>query len=138
MLVWGTANPAGEHNETYNGLYLTKRDIDSMVQSQSLTGKPVKVEHKGVDIGRVVSSWKNGDKLDILVELDRGSLEGDITSRFVEGGVCQDFSLGYTVGLTHSENGGIVSNEKVVNEVSIVRKGARKDCHIHGYSMTHK
>lgn len=135
MLVWGTANPAGESDTAYNGLYLTQRDIDSIVQTQSLRDIPVKVEHKGVDIGRVVSSWKNGDKLDILVELDRRSIESDITGRFVQGGVCQDFSLGYTVGLTHSAEGGLVPSAKVVKEVSIVRRGARPDCHIHGYTM---
>jgi hypothetical protein len=139
MFVWGTANPAGEHNESYNGLYLTKHDIDNMVASHSLVGLPVKVEHKGIDIGQVVSSWKNGDKLDILVSLDRKSLEGDITSKFVEGGICQDFSLGYTVELAHSEKTGkLAPSRKIIKEVSVVRRGARPDCHIHAYTVAEK
>jgi len=138
MYVWGTANPAGEH-ESYNGLYLTKQDIDELVSADSLVGIPVKVEHKGIDIGLVVSSWKNGDKLDILVSLDRKSLEGDITSKFVEGGICQDFSLGYTVELTHSDKTGkLAPSRKIIKEVSVVRRGARPDCHIHAYTVVDK
>jgi hypothetical protein len=137
MLVWGTANPKGEHNDTYTGLYLTESDIDNLVSSQSLRGLPVKVEHKGTHIGKIVSSWKNGDKLDMLVSLDRSSVEGDITSRFVLEGICQDFSLGYTVELAHSDKTGTLApSRKIVKEVSIVRKGARHDCHIHGYSLS--
>jgi hypothetical protein len=136
MLVWGTANPAGEKTETYNGLYLTNNDIDQLVVSQSLNGLPVKVEHKGVDIGNVVSAWKNGDKLDILLQLDRQSLEGDITSKFVQGGICQDFSLGYTVELAHSaQTGKLMPSRKVVKEISVVRRGARPGCHIHAYTV---
>jgi hypothetical protein len=137
MYVWGTANPAGETDETYNGLYLTKNNIDEIVQNGTLVGLPVKVEHKGVDIGVVVSSWKNGDKLDILVSLDRNSLESDITSKFVEGGICQDFSLGYTVELAHSSvTGMLTTSRKIVKEVSVVRRGARPDCHIHAYTVS--
>lgn len=32
MFVWGTANPTGEHNETYKGLYLRNKDIDTFIQ----------------------------------------------------------------------------------------------------------
>jgi hypothetical protein len=136
MYVWGTANPAGEHNEEYNGLYLTKHDIDEIVLSESLKGLPVKVEHTGVDIGEVVSSWKNGEKLDILISLNSTSMESAVTSRFVQGGVCQDFSLGYTVELAHSEKTGkLAPSRKIVKEVSVVRRGARPDCHIHAYTV---
>jgi len=44
MLIWGTANPTGVTDKSYDGLYLTETDIDDMVQC--MTGKPVKVEHK--------------------------------------------------------------------------------------------
>lgn len=50
MFVWGTANPSGESNETYKGLYLRNRDIDSFIRE--MPGKPVKVEHKGPEVGR--------------------------------------------------------------------------------------
>jgi hypothetical protein len=133
--IWATCNPVGEHNDNYNGLYLTQGDIDDIVSSDSLRGLPVKVEHKGIDIGKVLSVWKNNGKLDMLVEVDRRSMEGDITSRFVREGITQDFSLGYTVNLTQSACGKVVPAKKVVTEVSIVKKGAREHCHIHGFSF---
>jgi hypothetical protein len=44
MLIWGTANPTGIEDATYDGLYLTDKDVDDM--AECMTGKPVKVEHK--------------------------------------------------------------------------------------------
>jgi len=135
MFVWGTANPQGE-SDGYNGLFLTGADIKSVVQDNSLNGLPVKIEHKGIQVGRVVTAWNNNGKLDLLIDVDERVLEGDVVSRFVRNKVCNDLSLGYTVGLQYSEAAKTYTpSKKTFNEVSIVRTGAREKCHIHGYSV---
>lgn len=136
MYIWGTANPSGESDTDYNGLFLTQSDIKNAIETKQLEGLPVKVEHTGINVGRVVTAWDNQGKLDLLVDVDQRILEGDIVSRFVKNKVCQDFSLGYTVGLAYSETAKTYkASEKKFNEVSIVRTGARENCHIHGYSV---
>jgi len=135
MFVWGTANPPGEM-DGYNGLFLTQADIQSVVQDNSLNGLPVKIEHKGIKVGSVVTAWNNNGKLDLLIDVDERVLEGDVVSRFVRNKVCNDLSLGYTVGLQYSETAKTYTPaKKTFNEVSIVRAGAREKCHIHGYSV---
>jgi hypothetical protein len=135
MYIWGTANPKGEGGD-YNGLYLTTSDIDTVIKDKSLEGLPVKIEHKGVSVGKVVVAWDNGGKLDMLVDVDQRILEGEVVSQFVRNNICQDFSLGYTVGLQFSETRQTYTpSKKTFNEVSIVRTGARQECHIHGYSV---
>ena len=135
MFLWGTANPPGE-SDGYNGLFLTEADIRSVVQDQSLNGLPVKIEHKGIQVGKVVTAWNNNGKLDLLIDVDEQVLEGDVVSRFVRNKVCNDLSLGYTVGLQYSETAKTYTpSKKTFNEVSIVRSGAREKCHIHGYSV---
>lgn len=44
MLVYGTCNPEGYGDSSYEGLYLTDSDIHSMAPEMS--GIPVKIEHK--------------------------------------------------------------------------------------------
>jgi hypothetical protein len=135
MFVWGTANPPGE-SDGYNGLFLTDADIKGVVHDQSLNGLPVKIEHKGIQVGKVVTAWNNNGKLDLLIDVDERVLEGDVVSRFVRNKVCNDLSLGYTVGLQYSEAAKTYTpSKKTFNEVSIVRTGAREKCHIHGYSV---
>jgi hypothetical protein len=135
MYIWGTANPQGE-GVGYNGLFLTETDIKNTIQDNSLIGLPVKIEHKGRTVGKVVTAWDNKGKLDILVDVDQRIIEGDVVSRFVRNNICQDFSLGYTVGLQFSESARTYTpSQKKFNEVSIVRKGARDQCHIHGYTL---
>jgi hypothetical protein len=135
MFVWGTANPQGE-GDGYNGLFLTADDIKEAVRDKSLEGLPVKIEHKGIAVGKVVTAWDNNGKLDILVDVNEKILEGNVVSRFVRNKICNDFSLGYTVGLAFSETLQTYKPaQKKFNEVSIVRAGAREQCHIHGYSV---
>lgn len=55
MLVYGTCNPEGYGDANYEGLYLTDRDIQEM--TPNMAGIPVKVEHRGVDVGKVVTAW---------------------------------------------------------------------------------
>jgi hypothetical protein len=136
-LLWGTANPEGMKN--YKGVYLSAEDINDMitqVNSANSTGQPmpVLVEHKGVQVGRVVSAWEHGGKLECVLEINNRVLEGAIGSEFVKSGICRDLSLGYTVSLEQSECG-IKVGRKVLKEISVVGKGARPSCHIHGVSM---
>jgi len=136
-LLWGTANPEGMKN--YRGVYLSSDDIKDMiaqVNNANTIGQPmpVHVEHKGVQVGRVVSAWEHGGKLECVLELNNKVLEGAIGSEFVKSGICRDLSLGYTVSLEQSECG-IKVGKKVLKEISVVGKGARPSCHIHGVSV---
>jgi hypothetical protein len=132
MLFYGTANPAGETG-CYDGLYLRRDEIAQMVLDNELLGKPVKVEHLGRDVGRVVSAWQYDGRLDLCLEIDDNStdVETELAKAFVEGKVCRELSLGYSVEMRHSAKDGLRTGKKVVSEVSIVRVGARKDCRIH-------
>ena len=139
-LLWGTANPEGLGPD-YNGVYLTSVDVRNMVQQINearVAGEniPVHIEHKGVGVGRVVSAWEHNNTLQCVLELDESVLEGAIGGEFVRSGICKDLSLGYTVDMAHSKNsdGKIRTQNKKLKEISIVKKGARKNCHIHGYS----
>lgn len=55
MLVYGTCNPEGYGDETYEGVYLTDADIREI--TPQMAGIPVKIEHRGMDVGKVVSAW---------------------------------------------------------------------------------
>ncbi len=44
MLIYGTCNPEGHGDSSYEGLYLTDGDIHSM--APEMAGVPVKIEHK--------------------------------------------------------------------------------------------
>ena len=135
MLLYGTINPIGEKGGSYEGLYLTDSDIKSAISDESLVGLPVKIEHVGVSVGKVLSTWDNAGRLDVLLEVDEKIFEGDVVSRFVRSKVVKDLSLGYTVGLQFSETAQkFTATKKTFQEVSIVRVGARDTCHIHGFS----
>lgn len=138
-LVWGTANPEGLKG-SYSGVYLNSDDVTSMVQQVSDAGTrgshiPVKLEHTGVPLGRVLSAWENGGALECVLEIDENVLEGSIGAEFLRTGVCKDLSLGYTIDMEQSKKtGAIRSKRKKLNEVSLVVKGARKNCKVHGIS----
>ena len=139
-LVWGTANPEGL-SDSYRGVYLNGDDITSMIEqvgaansSKEGGGIPVKLEHAGVALGRVVSAWKNQGRLECVLEIDERVLEGSIGAEFIRSGVCKDLSLGYTVEMEQSKTGSMQSRRKKLNEVSIVVKGARNKCNVHGIS----
>lgn len=135
MLVWGTVNPVGE-GANYKGFYLTRDDIRQCVSQGGIIGKPVRIEHKGSDVGTVVSAWQNrSGQMDCLLELRHDNLEGAVISKFVDQGVCRELSLGYMVDVRNSQGSLAASNKRVV-EVSIVKKGARESCHIHGFTSS--
>jgi len=131
MYIWGTVNPDGEHDD-HVGVYLRQKDIDDIAQSKALVGKPVKLEHKGADVGRVCSAWKHGNRLDCVLQID-SNVEGLFAQKFIEGGKCRQLSLGYLIDMKNSAdqvNGGT----KHVVEVSIVKSGARHECEIRGFA----
>ena len=137
-LLWGTANPEGMSND-YQGIYLNKDDIQSMVRQVGAANKrsekiPVHLEHKGVAVGHVVSAWAHNDTLQCVLQLDESILEGSIGSQFVRKGICNELSLGYTVELKNSESGQVKVANKLLKEISVVKKGARNHCHIHAVS----
>ena len=131
MYLWGTVNPDGE-NENHTGVLLRQKDIDDISSLGSLLGKPVKLEHKGGDVGRVVSAWKHGNRLDCVLEIDN-NVEGLFAQNFIKDGRCKELSLGYIIDMKHSD-GQIRGGSKRVMEVSIVKKGARHECDIRGFS----
>jgi len=139
VLVWGTANPEGL-KDSYRGVYLNRSDIAGMVeqvQASNARGAPipVKLEHAGAPMGRVVSAWESGGRLECVLEVDESTLEGSIGTAFVRAGVCKDLSLGYTIDMEQSKKTGkIQARRKKLNEVSLVVKGARRDCKVHGIS----
>jgi len=140
-LVWGTANPEGM-NDSYKGIYLNNQDITSMIDQVNSANVrqqpiPVKIEHAGVPLGHVVSAWENKGSLECVIQINEDVFEGSIGAEFVRSGICKDLSLGYTVDMEQSKKG-IHSKKKTLNEISFVKKGGRKNCHIHGISKKDK
>jgi hypothetical protein len=131
MLLWGTVNPDGEDNE-HTGVLLRQKDIEEIAQGASLVGKPVKLEHKGDPVGHVVSAWQHGNRLDCVLKIDN-NVQGLFAQNFVSSGRCKELSLGYTIEMQHSD-GQIKGGKKQVMEISIVKKGARHECDIHGFT----
>ena len=134
MLLWGTANPEGMEDD-YQGIFLNKSDIQSMVRQVEEANRtsnkiPVHLEHKGVPVGHVVSAWAHHDTLQCVLELDERVFEGAIGSEFVRSGICNELSLGYSVDMQNSANG-MKALRKTLNEISVVKKGARHHCKIH-------
>jgi hypothetical protein len=131
MLVYGTANPEGYGSVSYEGVFLTSGDIDNI--TPNMINIPVKVEHSGVNVGRVISSWKHNGRMDLLLDIDEKMIHGAFVRKFVENGMCKDLSLGYNVQMSKNPNGKLVAGNKQVIEVSIVQVGARDNCHIRGF-----
>lgn len=137
-LLWGTANPEGL-KDSYRGVYLNASDIRSMVEQVSQANArgssiPVKLEHSGIALGRVVSAWESRGTLECVLEINERVLEGSIGAEFVRSGICKDLSLGYTVEMAQSSTGQMQARRKKLNEISIVVKGARQKCNVHGIS----
>lgn len=128
ILLLGTCNPCGEDTD-YNGIYLRKDEIQNIVD-RGLYNIPVKQEHTGNSVGRVISSFvgPNG-QLQCVLELD-DSLEGSIAAGFVRDGIASELSLGYSVDIVHSEKNEYKTGVKKIHEISLVRKGARSGCYI--------
>ena len=132
MLVAGICNPRGERSG-YNGLYLTEDEITRVVSN--IKGVPVKAEHTGEALGRVVSGFVDeSGALNCVVYLD-DTLEGSIAKGLVRDGIAADFSLGYSVDVSHSQaTNGLKAGQKTLLEISLVRRGAREGCHVLAYA----
>ena len=133
MLVFGTCNPAGE-NSSHQGVYLRKDDISSLVKSGALLQLHVKIEHMGGSVGRVVSAWEHGDRLDCVFRIDSDSIDGVFAQEFVKSRKCPELSLSYSVTMQNSAEGLLTGGGKDMIEVSIVRLGARDNCLIRGFT----
>jgi hypothetical protein len=126
----------------YNGVYLSTDDIRDMIVQVDESNRrgnpmPVHVEHKGVSVGRVLTAWEHQGSLECVLELNDRVLEGSIGSEFVRAGICRDLSMGYTLDVKHSDKGKkdiLLWGRKRLKEISIVKRGARPRCHIHGVS----
>jgi len=133
MLVWGTANPeAVGCGVGSGGAYFSKEDLNTA--QFDIIGKDVLCEHSGSKIGSVVSAWIYEDSLHCIFGIS-DSVNGSIAKRYIENKTCAELSLGYTMDMQMSADGcGLVEfGRKTVKELSIVVKGARKNCFIHGY-----
>lgn len=132
MLLVGVCNPAGEE-DTYNGLYMTQSELSRVVSGSKMRGIPVKTEHAGSEVGRVLTSFLDADgNLNCVMELGKTSLPACLAQGFVRDGLALDLSLGYTVDIQNTDNS-LQAIEKRIVEVSLVRKGARSGCHITAY-----
>jgi hypothetical protein len=63
------------------------------------------------------------------MELSKSSLPACLAQGFVRDGLALDLSLGYTVDIQNTDSK-LQAKEKKLVEVSLVRKGARRGCHI--------
>ena len=66
------------------------------------------------------------------MEVDASTVEGSIAAGFVKDGIAADLSLGYSVDVKHTENK-LQAGAKQILEISLVRRGARRGCHITAY-----
>eukprot|EP00960_Hanusia_phi_P061538 764867-Hanusia_phi.AAC.15 len=104
-----------------------------------MVGLPVKIEHEGVSVGRVVSAFKDGEgRLNCVMEIERDEVEGAIAQQWVNDNTASELSLGYVVDINQSrpgEAGGqLKAGKKKILEVSLVRKGARDGCQIYSHA----
>ena len=136
MLVHGTVSP-GEA-DSHTGVYLREKDIESIAATGALIGKPVKLEHCGDGVGTVLSAWRHENRLDCVFRLDGSTMESMFAQGFVMSGKCPELSLGYSATMQHSADGQLTGGYKEVHEVSIVKKGARHDCHNRGWNAVGK
>jgi hypothetical protein len=124
----GVCNPTGEAAD-YNGLYFTDADLRELARGQ-LRDVPVKAEHRGQELGRVVSSSVDGDgRLNCVMRIAEDTVEGAIAAGLVKDGIARELSLGYSVDVAHTGQK-LQAGAKRVLEVSLVRKGAREACFV--------
>ena len=139
MLIYGTCNPEPVSHD--QSIYVTGPDMQDLIQQideAAVSGNhiPVKLEHKGIGIGRVISAWQNqqGEMQCILEVDDKKTLEGSFAKEFLNQGIVKDLSLGYDVTLEQSKTEKKTRvRRKLMREISMVKRGARSKCHILSY-----
>lgn len=132
MLICGRVNPPPPRDPNYKGVYLGAND-NFKKKAQSLQNKPIWIEHKkNTEVGRIVNGWvDNEGSIWALAELDTKVVNGAIAAAAVQRGHLGDFSLGYTVSINQTQDGKYNVGEKNIHEVSLVKVGARENCHIY-------
>ena len=132
MLIVGVCNPTGE-DDTYNGLYMTATELSEIVRDNKMRNLPVKTEHAGSPVGHVITSFLDASgNLNCVMQLSTSSVPASLAQGFVRDGLALDLSLGYTVDIQNTDSK-LRAKEKKIIEVSLVRKGARRGCHITAY-----
>jgi hypothetical protein len=132
MLLMGVCNPTGE-DDTYNGLYMTATELREIVRDDKMRNLPVKTEHAGSEVGHVITSFLDASgNLNCVMQLSTSSLPASLAQGFVRDGLALDLSLGYTVDIQNTDSK-LHAKQKKIIEVSLVRKGARRGCHITAY-----
>ena len=132
MLIMGVCNPAGE-DDSYNGLYMTATELSAIVRDNKMRNLPVKTEHAGSEVGHVVTSFLDASgNLHCVMQLSASSVPASLAQGFVRDGLALDLSLGYTVDIQNTDSK-LHAKDKRIVEVSLVRKGARRGCHITAY-----
>lgn len=132
MLIVGVCNPTGE-DDTYNGLYMTATELSEIVRDNKMRNLPVKTEHAGSPVGHVITSFLDASgNLNCVMQLSTASVPASLAQGFVRDGLALDLSLGYTVDIQNTDSK-LRAKEKKIVEVSLVRKGARRGCHITAY-----
>lgn len=137
MYILGTCNPRGE-DPSYNGLYFKQSELNELVANRSLCGIPVKAEHTGADVGSIVSAYVDSDqKLNCVINIPEKNFQECLVANLVRDRVALDLSMGYSVEVQHTRRGREQTSQSKLHaktkktlEVSLVRKGARKGCHI--------
>lgn len=137
MYILGTCNPRGENN-SYNGLYFKQSELNDIVSNRSLCGIPVKAEHTGADVGSIVSAYVDSEqKLNCVINIPEKNFQECLVANLVRDRVALDLSMGYSVEVQHTRrkeeqtsHPKLHARTKKTLEVSLVRKGARKGCHI--------
>ena len=133
MLIAGVVNPPPVNTPGYGGVYLSTQD-DLHSKALSLAGKPLRVEHKGeTTVGKVLQGWQDArtGALYALAEIDETQMHGALAAAAVDQGRFGEFSLGYSSRIEREpKSGKWVATDKRILELSLVKKGARPQCHI--------
>lgn len=109
------------------------QDMVSQVNEAKSNGEkiPVHIEHTGNSIGHVVSAWVQDNTLQCILEIENTTLESAIGQQLIKDGLVKELSLGYLLDIKHTKNK-FDSQKKFLQEISIVKKGAREKCRILG------
>jgi hypothetical protein len=139
MLICGQVNPAPIQDSDYHGVYFASRD-DLEGKTRRLSGTPLRVEHNGtLHVGQVLQGWmdKSTGTAWALAEIDVSSVQGALTAAAVQQGAFKEFSLGYSSKIRRNpQTGKLEASEKEINELSIVKSGARPNCVIAAHTRT--
>ena len=118
MLGFGCVHPQGEA-EDYDGLFFKQSELSQL--ARDLVGKPLCIEHMDKEpAGRVCHAWVGASRPEVYAIFEtKSDFHGFLAKNLVQGGICQDLSLGHDVTIGESVL------KKTPTEVSICERGAR-------------